>query len=218
MNKTKMFLDKQYISIGGYIAVKLFWLVSKVLYRTEYNIRFDRPLKDSEVIVFASNHANKLDPPAIFSALPSRQLFREIAPIKFMTSTKYYNSWMRPILYATGCFAHKGPGRTGVEGSVFFAQNGYRVFIFPEGRMNPTYQLGHAYEGVSRILAKFPDARLVLVHIYWGKKKHLFDRPILSVTFTDAPATVDRSDPFAIMKAVYATAPAIATDLQIAVA
>lgn len=213
MSKIRIFLDKYHTAIGGTIAVKLFWATSKLFFRTHYERNFIRPLSRKETVIFASNHASMLDPPAIFSALPTKRLFTEVSPIKFMTATKYYNSWMRPFLYTTGCFPHKGPGLTGVQGSLFYARHGYRVFVFPEGKLNPTNKPSHAYEGISRILDELPNARLVLVYIYWQKRKKFFSRPVLSVSFSDTPDSVNKKDPMSIMNAIYDSAPTIASEV-----
>lgn len=202
MHKYKKVFDWYYTRYGGYIAVKIFWLWSKIFRKTKYIINVKQPINKDETVIFASNHMNHLDPPAIFSSFKHRPLFA-MSPVKFMTTTRYYNSVFKPLLYTTGCYPHKGPGLSGVHGSIIFAAEGYRVFIFPEGKLNRSNSFTHAYDGIVRILDKLPDARLILVHIQWEKRTKLFSRPSLTINISDAPDSVDRTDSSKIMHAIY---------------
>ncbi len=194
--------DWHYTRWGGIIAVRSIKLWAFFARKTDYRIELDRPINPDEAIVMASNHQTLLDPPAVFAALKFRDLLK-ISPVKFMTWHKYYNSKYKLPLYTTGCYPSHGEGLTGVRGAVHFAQNGYRSFIFPEGKRTYQNNRGDAYPGISEILAKLPDARLILVHIDWEKRTSLFSRPKLLVHFFDAPINLDKSNPNAIMDAIY---------------
>ena len=120
-----------------------------------------------------------------------------------MTWHKYYHSIYKFPLYATGCFPSHGPGLTGAKGAVYYAQNGYRSFIFPEGKRTKPDNRGAAYPGISQILHSLPDARLILVHLDWEPRLKLFSRPKLFIHYEDAPKNLDKSNPDAIMDAIY---------------
>jgi|GEM_PF-4097789 1-acyl-sn-glycerol-3-phosphate acyltransferase len=195
--------DWHYTRWGGIISVRIikFWIK---LHRTPiYSVDLKRPINPNEPTVLASNHQTLLDPPAIFAALPFRTLLT-VAPVKFMTYHKYYHSKYKLPLYTTGCYPSHGEGLTGVTGAVYFARHGYRSFIFPEGKRTKITQRGPAYEGISKILQELPEARLILVRLDWHKRKSFFSRPILEVSFFDAPDKLDISNPDKIMDVIYA--------------
>jgi 1-acyl-sn-glycerol-3-phosphate acyltransferase len=197
----KNLLDYYYVTFGGIVAVRLIKIWSKIHRKPNYIIEID-DFDTSKETVMASNHQSLLDPPAIFASLKLKELVK-LAPVKFMTYHKYYNSIFKLPLYTTGCYPSHGPGHTGVDGGVFFAENGYRSFVFPEGKRTKLGDEYKSYPGISSILEKIPDARLLLVFINWEKRKSFWSRPGLTVVIFEAPDSVDRSDPYAIMRAIY---------------
>lgn len=201
VKKYKSF-DWYFTRWGGNIAVCFIRLWASIARSTDYRIELDRPIDPKEVTVMASNHQTLLDPPAVFAALKFSDLLK-ISPVKFMTWHKYYNSKYKFPLYATGCYPSHGDGLTGVKGAVHFAKNGYRSFIFPEGKRTNPNNRGGAYYGVSEVLNQLPEARLILVHLDWEKRKKLLSRPKLLVHYIDAPENLDRSDPNKIMDVIY---------------
>lgn len=198
MDKLKWY----YLRIGGIFSVRAVKVWAKIHRKPVYDIRLKRLIDSKEPTVLVSNHQTMLDPPGVFAALPFDTLLT-ISPVKFMTWHKYYNSKYKLPLYTTGCFPSHGDGLTGVEGAVYFANNGYRTFIFPEGKRIKDGVRTPAYDGVVKVLERLPEARLILVHIDWEPRKNFFSRPSLSVTFSDAPDSLNRSSADAIMDAIY---------------
>jgi hypothetical protein len=143
-----------------------------------------------------------LDSPAIFSAVSIKQLY-QFSPVKFMTWRRIYNSVAKPILYSTGCYSTHGKGKTGVFGAVTYAKQNYRSFIYPEGKRQRNAIRSKAYSGISEILSELPEARIILVYISWTKKKSIFSRASVTVTMTDAPKNIDKTNPDAIMDTIY---------------
>lgn len=195
-------IEWHYIRWGGIIAVRIIRIWARIFRKTDYHIKLDRPINPLEITVLASNHQSLLDPPIIFSALSMSDLLK-MSPVKFMTWHKYYNSIYKLPLYTTGCFPSHGDGKTGVGGAVFFAKNGYRSFIFPEGKRTDPNNRGKIYPGISQILKELPDSRLILVHLDWEIRSSLFSRPKLMVHYSDAPQNLDRTNPESIMDAIY---------------
>lgn len=194
--------DWHYTRWGGIISVRFIKLWAFFARKTDYRIDLSRPLNSQDITVMASNHQTLMDPPAIFAALKFRDLLK-ISPVKFMTWHKYYNSVYKLALYTTGCYPSHGAGMTGVQGAVYYAKNGYRSFIFPEGKRTNPQNRGDAYRGISEILSQLPEARLILVHLDWEKRTKLFSRPKLLVHFFDAPDDLDKNNPNKIMDAIY---------------
>ncbi len=203
MSKQKVSrLDWHYTRWGGVAAVLLIKIWIKIHRKPHYFVNLIRPIDQNEPTIIASNHQSLLDPPSIFSAFSFGALIK-ISPVKFMTYHKYYNSKYKPPLYTTGCFPTHGQGHTGVPGAVYFARNGYRSFVFPEGKRIKNNQRTPAYEGIVKILSEIPEARLILVHLDWDKRSSFFSRPDFSVIIHDASKDVDRSNADSIMDAIY---------------
>ncbi len=195
-------LDWHYTRFGGILAVRAVKIWARLHRRPTYDIRLSRPIDKTEPTVIVSNHQTLLDPPGIFAALPFQTLYA-ISPVKFMTWHKYYHSKFKFPLYSTGCYPSHGGGLTGVKGAVYFAQHGYRSFIFPEGKRTREGHRQPAYDGIVKILDELPEARLILAHINWEERRKLLSRPKLFVGFYEAPEKLDRSNADAIMDAVY---------------
>jgi 1-acyl-sn-glycerol-3-phosphate acyltransferase len=191
-----------YIRVGGIFSVQIIKIWSKIHRKTHYDIQLKRSIDKHEVIVLASNHQSLLDPPAVFSALSFSEL-RRMSPVKFMTWHKYYNSIYKLPLYTTGCFPSHGEGHTGVDGAVYYAKNGYRTFIFPEGKRTRKNERDKTYDGIVKVLEQVPEARLILVYIDWEKRTKFFSRPSLYIKFSDAPDNIDKTKSKAIMDVIY---------------
>lgn len=203
MKKGYKSLDWYFTRWGGNFAVCLIRLWAFIARTTDYQIKLSRPINPSEITVMASNHQTLLDPPAVFAALKFKDLLK-ISPVKFMTWHKYYNSKYKFPLYATGCYPSHGPGLTGIKGGVYFAKNGYRSFIFPEGKRTKPEKRDKAFPGICEILKELPESRLILVHLDWEKRNKLLSRPKLMIHYEDASESLDRTNPDAIMDAIYA--------------
>lgn len=126
--------------------------------------------------IIATNHHNMLDPFAIISSLRYRDFFR-LRPIAFMTASYFFRiPWLRPLLWLAGCFpAHPMPNSNrlaGIEASIDFLDQGYTLFMFPEGKRVKDERVP-AKRGITEILNLSPTSHLVLAYIRWtpGYKK-----------------------------------------------
>ena len=169
------------------------------------HVHIPHQLNHSQRYIIAANHQSKLDPFAIFTVLGFRRRLY-LLPIKFMTIPwVYHHPLLKPLLYALGCFpAHnkQRPYHTyGVEGSIKLLRYGYNICIFPEG-IRTLRENSHPKPGVSRILAEYPEAKLLLAHIDWRVKS--FWRRHVTITIIMAPDSLNKNDPQAIMDAIYA--------------
>lgn len=121
--------------------------------------------------VIVANHKKALDPFIIAASLPARTIFK-LAPVAFMTHNFFYDSIIRPLVWAAGCFPAKNPKAKhklfGVEGGSAFIKSGYSLFIFPEGT-RVRQERGPARPGVIRIHQAAPDVPFVLCRIAYQK-------------------------------------------------
>jgi len=162
-------------------------------------------LTRSQHYVIAGNHQSMLDPFAIFALLPLRQRMR-LLPLKFMTAPKIYHAWYaKPFCYLLGCYpAHirdRSHHTYGVEGTIKLLNYGYNICIFPEGTRT-LQKDSDPKMGVVKILESHSEAKLLLAHLEWTftkkGKKHL------SLVVAPAPKSLNKTDPKAIMRAIYA--------------
>ncbi len=191
-----------YLKIFGIITIVIFRIVIFPFFKVNRVDLLPILNNPSDRIIFASNHFSKLDPPMIFSALSIASL-THIAPVKFMTWHKYYYSYLKPLLFSTGCFPTHNATHSGVGGAIHYAKNGYRIFIFPEGKRNPKRESRKVYSGISLAVKDIPNARLFLVHIVYAKRKTYFERPQITVKIAEASRKLDRENPKSIMDAIY---------------
>jgi 1-acyl-sn-glycerol-3-phosphate acyltransferase len=198
----KNYIDYYAVRFGGITAVLLVRLYLFITHSRTNNIELDRKIDKNEPTVIISNHQRLLDSPAIFSAVSLKTLY-QFSPVKFMTWRRIYNSVAKPILYLTGCYSTHGEGKTGVYGAVTFARQGYRSFIYPEGKRQKDNKRTKAYRGIIDILEELPEARIILVNINWTKKQSRVSRNKLSVHMFEAPNNLDKTNPDAIMDAIY---------------
>ncbi len=181
----------------------IFRTIFRLTYRTSFTNNSSLGQTDKPII-FISNHVRHLDPPAMFSAVPLKYMLRA-SPVKFMAWWKYYWSPMLPLLYLVGCFPTHGPGHGGIDGMAYYMRNGYRTFIFPEGKtVHKRTAASKPYSGVSRLLAQVPEAHIILFKIEWHSRIEGERRPRFSLRAADAPKNLDRTSPEAIMQAIYA--------------
>jgi len=164
-----------------------------------------KTLDRNQRYIIASNHQSRLDPFAVFALLDTRRR-RRLLPVKSMTWVNiYYSPLVRPFAYVLGCFPshHKEHSRVpfGLDASVHFLREGYNIYIAPEGSRTLRKD-SDPKSGVSKMLAAFPEANLVLVHLEW--RVHSKWRRHLTITVAEAPANLDKSNPKAIMDAIYA--------------
>lgn len=155
--------------------------------------------------VIAANHQSLFDPFAIFTLFKWSHRF-QLLPIKFMTIPKVYHRWYaKPILFLLGCFpAHireRNHHTYGVSGAVKLLSYGYNLCIFPEGTRTLRSE-SDPKPGVTQILSEHPEAKLILARIEW-KYKSFWHRHV-EVTIAHAPDSLDKTDPKAIMDAIYA--------------
>lgn len=122
--------------------------------------------------IFVSNHRGSLDPFIIGCCLPVGTVFK-ITPVAFMTKNIFYDSPLRPFLWLAGAYAARSPkGKHkiyGVDGSVELLQNGFSMFIFPEGTRVRGNGRGQAHSGVVRIHSATPNIPIILCHIEYNK-------------------------------------------------
>lgn len=155
--------------------------------------------------VMAGNHQSMLDPFAIFALLPFPQRLRFL-PLKFMTVPKMYHRWyLKPFMYLLGCYpAHirdRNHHTYGVSGTLKLLRYGYNICIFPEGTRTLQKDSDPKF-GVVKILQEYPDAKLLLAHLEWTFTKH--GRKHLTLVIAPAPKNLDKTDPKAVMRAIYA--------------
>lgn len=169
-------------------------------------VRLHMPAYHRRRYMVAANHQSKLDPFAIMAMLPLKQKVL-LAPMKFPTWPRYYHSWRKPFMYLLGCYpAHSKERRhrtSGVEGTVKLLDYGYNICIFPEGTRT-TREASEAKSGICRMLAARPDTILLLAHIEWqqvGKGKL---QRHATIVIAPAPEWLDKTNPKAIMDAIYA--------------
>jgi 1-acyl-sn-glycerol-3-phosphate acyltransferase len=198
----KNYIDYYFVRFGGITAVLFIKTYLFLTHKRNYKVNLARKIKNNEPTIIISNHQRLLDSPAIFSAVSIKQLY-QFSPVKFMTWRRIYNSVAKPILYSTGCYSTHGKGKTGVFGAVTYAKQNYRSFIYPEGKRQRNAIRSKAYSGISEILSELPEARIILVYISWTKKKSIFSRASVTVTMTDAPKNIDKTNPDAIMDTIY---------------
>jgi len=182
-------LTRSYLSLAGGYVVKSH--ISRLSHRQRY--------------VIASNHQSLFDPFAIFTLFKWSHR-NQLLPIKFMTIPKVYHRWYaKPVLYLLGCFpAHireHNYHTYGVEGAVKLLNYGYNICIFPEGTRTLRAD-SNPKPGIVQILQEQPYAKLILVHIEWTYKN--FWQRHVKVTISLPPDNLDKTDPKAIMDAVYA--------------
>jgi len=92
-----------------------------------------------------------------------------------MVATVFFRPvWLRPLLWLAGCFpAHQLPNSNkpaGIDASINFLEQGYTLFIFPEGKRVKGERVP-AKRGITEILNASPTSRLVLAHISWKKRE-----------------------------------------------
>lgn len=159
---------------------------------------FDR----NKAYFFVSNHQSKYDGFMIFGSLSFMDCLR-IAPLKSMTAESIYYTWQRPILFLIGCYPTRITGKDIIEHTAAMLSHGLSVLIFPEGRR--TRERLRARSGVSRIVNASPEPlNIVIVHLEWSgpHKYNLFNH--LSISYAEAPASLDTNDPESFMSEVYA--------------
>lgn len=199
----KNYIDYYLVRSGGITAVLLVRVYLFFTHSRTNIIELDKKIDKHEPTVVISNHQRLLDSPAIFSAVPLKTLY-DFSPVKFMTWRRIYSSIAKPMLYLTGCYSTHGKGKTGVYGAVTFAKQGYRSFVYPEGKRQKSHVRTKAYRGIIDVLEQLPNARIILIYINWTKTDKKFSRNRLKVHIFDAPKNLNKTDPDAIMDAIYA--------------
>jgi|GEM_PF-4464224 len=162
-------------------------------------------LRYTKRYVIAGNHQSMFDPFAIFALLPFRQRMRFL-PLKFMTVPAIYHKWyLKPFCYLLGCYPahirHRTHHTYGVEGTIKLLKYGYNICIFPEGTRTLQKDSDPKY-GVVKILEAHPEAELLLAHLEWTWKEN--GKKHLHLVVAPAPNGLDKADPKAIMRAIYA--------------
>jgi 1-acyl-sn-glycerol-3-phosphate acyltransferase len=162
-------------------------------------------LRHTTRYVIAGNHQSMLDPFAIFALLPFRQRMR-LLPLKFMTVPKIYHRWfLKPFCYLLGCYpAHvrdRNHHTYGVGGTIKLLGYGYNICLFPEGTRTLQKDSNPKY-GIVKILQEHPEATLLLAHLEWTLTKK--GKKHLTLSLVAAPDNLDKTDPKAIMEAIYA--------------
>lgn len=163
-------------------------------------------IKDQPYILVA-NHRRGPDPFIIGSGMAVKTVFK-ITPISFMTKNIFYDSPLRPFLWLSGGYAARSPkGKHkvyGVDGSVQLLQNGFSVFIFPEGTRIYKQPRGAAHSGIIRIHKAMPDIPFILAHIEYNKGLKAWlagNRRVVKYGLVEHP---HYDDPEQVMDDVYA--------------
>lgn len=161
-------------------------------------------LSHTKRYVIAGNHQSLIDPFVIFALMPFRQRMR-LLPLKFMTIPKVYHRWyVKPFAYLLGCFpAHikeRNHHTYGVEGAIKLIKYGYNICIFPEGH-RVLQSESQPRPGIVRILEACPEAELLLAHLEWYYTKR--GGKHVKLVLAPAPTDLDKTDPKAIMDAIY---------------
>ena len=198
----KNYLDYYLVRFGGITAVLLIRFYLFVTHSRTSIVELERKIDKNEPTIIVSNHQRLLDSPAIFSAVTVKTLY-QFSPVKFMTWRRIYNSVAKPVLYLTGCYSTHGKGKTGVYGAVTFASQGYKSFVYPEGKRQKDGKRSKAYKGIVEILEQLPEARIILVRVNWEKSESVFSRNKLFVHMFEAPSNLNKTNPDAIMDAIY---------------
>ena len=179
-------------------------LVVRLVYFRRVRVQTPNVQSLSGPIVIASNHTKKFDPFIITCFLPLKTILK-VFPFSFMTANVYYYKWWRPLAFLAGCYPAKSRSNDdsqynyGVGRSVKLLNSGYSIVIFPEGKR--TGKRIEARSGISRILQQ-SNTNLLLCSINWrslrGEK-----RQHIQLSLKVAKDNLDRSDPNAIMAAIY---------------
>ncbi len=154
--------------------------------------------------IVAANHQSMIDPFAIFALLPFSYR-RRLLPLKFMTIPKMYHRWyIKPFAYVLGCYpAHvrdRNHHTYGIDGTIKLLRYGYNICIFPEG--SRTLQKdSDPKHGIVKILEQHPNAELLLAHLAWTFTKK--GKRHVTMAIAPAPANLDKTNPKAIMDAIY---------------
>lgn len=151
------------ILIIGKIALQPFTRV--------YTSAVNPKILKNQPYLIVSNHRGWIDPFVVSCCLPARTVFK-ITPVTYMTKNIFYDSLLRPLLWISGAYPARNPKNKhslyGVDGSVRLLQNGFSVFIFPEGT-RIQWGRGEAHTGVIRIHKAVPSVPIMLCHIEYNK-------------------------------------------------
>lgn len=199
-----MQLQKRYIQFNQLVVFTVFKMWAKITRTVTYNNFHTHHTVNNKPIIYVANHQTLVDTPVIFSGLNIRR-FNKALPLKFMTWHEYYHTKFKPILFSVGCYPSHGAGRSGLKGAYWSLDNGYGSFIYPEGTRTDPAKRGKAFMGIVNMIKYKPDARLILLHIDWEPRQKLLSRPKLIISMRDAPEGLDRTNPDAIMDAIYET-------------
>lgn len=153
--------------------------------------------------LIVANHSRSLDPFVIICGLPYG-LALKLLPIGFMTQNFFYDSFIRPLCWLAGCYPARNPKDKhkifGVDGSVILLNNGFSVFVFPEGKRMRDGSRGQAHHGVTRIKEALPHAPTLLCHIKYnnglkamlmGKRFEIVYKLAQKTKYTDPESIMD---------------------------
>lgn len=186
------------VSITQTVSARICRLILKLWggYAVENAVNFN----GSKQYFFVANHQSRIDPFAVFGVLSLHDNFH-IAPVRFMTARAIYKSILQPLLWLHGCYPTDRDREKVIRQSVSFVNEGYNLFMFPEGQRTLQSE-SDAKPGVRLILdAIAPEVAVVLTHIEWQRvgrwRRH--------VRIRLAEATTEERDgsPKQLMDAVY---------------
>ena len=187
------------ILVFGKIALQPFTRVDTTAVKPE--------LIKNQPYIIVGNHRHGPDPFVICSGMPAKTVLK-ITPVGFMTKNIFYDSPLRPLLWLSGCYPARDPkGKHkiyGVDGSIKLLENGFSMFIFPEGTRVRNSSRGQAHNGIIRVHKAVPNIPMILCHIEYNKGLKAWltgNRRTVKYRVIDKP---NYTDPEKVMDDIYA--------------
>jgi 1-acyl-sn-glycerol-3-phosphate acyltransferase len=156
-----------------YSAQLLILTIGKIIFLpvTRRNVKSVKSRITRQGYMVVANHRRALDPFVIICGLPYGMALK-LLPIGFMTQNFFYDSFIRPLCWLAGCYPARNPKDKhkifGVDGSIILLQNGFSIFIFPEGKRMRDGSRGPAHTGVTRIHQALPKVPMLLCHMRYN--------------------------------------------------
>ena len=142
------------------IYLMVYWPF-RIIFDFKTNVAEVEQLSSGGRYLIAANHRTWLDVFLILSSLPLG-VFLTLIPIKIFTANVYMRTWwQRLVLFAIGGFP------ANFSHGLKFSDQGFSLFIFPEGKRVSPEQEGELKSGLGR-LVKSRDFTVLPVFINYG--------------------------------------------------